>query len=103
MATDNAISVLSKFVNKPYCDVFPEAFSTWLASLPLTADRVEAIANHDLLVRLVEQRDPRVIGQPQSLVKVAQVLVRALGGGTRLIDGEVGKRAAALLHQLVSQ
>lgn len=102
MATDNAISVLSKYVQKPYSDVFPDAFGTWLISLPLTADRVEAIANHELLVRLVEQRDVRVVGQPQSLIKVAQVLVRALGGGTRLIDGEVGKRAAALLHQLVS-
>lgn len=70
MATDNAISVLSKFVLQPYCDVFPDAFSTWLGSLPLTADRVEAIANHDLLVRLVEQRDPRVIGQAHHLVKV---------------------------------
>lgn len=32
--------------------------------------------------------------------KVVQVLVRVLGGGTRLITGEVGKRAAVLLHAL---
>ncbi len=36
------------------------------------------------------------------LVKISQIIVRFLGGGTRLIEGEAGKRAAALLHQLGS-
>ena len=36
----------------------------------------------------------------QNLSKVVAVLVRVLGGGTRLVTGEVGKRAAVLLQQL---
>ena len=36
----------------------------------------------------------------QNVAKVAAVLVRVLGGGTRLISGEAGKRAVALLLQL---
>jgi hypothetical protein len=36
----------------------------------------------------------------QNLSKVVAVLVRVLGGGTRLISGEAGKRAVALLQQL---
>jgi hypothetical protein len=38
----------------------------------------------------------------QHLGKLVAVLVRVLGGGTRLIEGDVGKRAAALLMQLQS-
>ena len=31
----------------------------WLTSLPLTVDEVEAQGSHALLVRLIEQSDPR--------------------------------------------
>ncbi len=36
--------------------------SAWLNALPLTADAVEAVAQHDLLVRLLTARDPRILG-----------------------------------------
>lgn len=102
MATENAVSTLGKILEF-HADVTDSVAvsSTWLAALPLTADHVEAQSQHELLVRLLEARDVRVLGQGnQNLVKVVQVLVRVLGGGTRLISGDVGKRAAGLLHQL---
>ena len=34
----------------------------WLSKMPLTADRVEAVVQHELLVRLVEARDARILG-----------------------------------------
>ncbi len=33
----------------------------WLSSLPLTVDEVEAQGSHALLVRLIEQSDPRCV------------------------------------------
>lgn len=35
----------------------------WLNSLPLTGDAVEAVVQHELLVRLLEARDVRLLGQ----------------------------------------
>eukprot|EP00955_Chlamydomonas_euryale_P087405 364287-Chlamydomonas_euryale.AAC.18 len=54
---------------------------------------------HELLVRLLEARDPRV---SSSLPGVAAILVRVLGGGTRLCSADVGKRGAALLAEMLS-
>ena len=36
----------------------------------------------------------------QNLSKIIAVLIRVLGGGTRLISAEGGKRAVSLLQQL---
>ncbi len=36
--------------------------ATWVNSLPLVADAVEAVAQHDLLVRLLLAGDARVLG-----------------------------------------
>jgi hypothetical protein len=98
MATDNAVSTLGKILEH-HADVVDGASvsAAWLGALPLTADHVEAQGQHALLVRLLEARDPHV---SSALPKVASVLVRVLGGGTRLVVGDVGLRAAALLAQL---
>ncbi|KAF5839604.1 hypothetical protein DUNSADRAFT_383 [Dunaliella salina] len=73
----------------------------WLSSLPLTGDAVEAVVQHELLVRLLEARDMRLLGQANvNLPKVVAVAVAVLGRGTRLISGEVGLRLAAQLHSL---
>ncbi|KAG1673229.1 hypothetical protein FOA52_013109 [Chlamydomonas sp. UWO 241] len=98
MATDNAVSTLGKILEY-HSDVIDSAAvaAAWLAALPLTADHVEAQGQHALLMRLLEAREPNV---SSNLPKVAAVLVRVLGGGTRLITGDVGLRAAALLTQL---
>lgn len=102
MATDNAVSTLGKILEF-HADVTDSSLvaAAWLGALPLTGDFMEAQLQHELLVRLLEARDVRVLGQGNvNLVKVVQVLVRVLGGGTRLITGDAGKRAAALMHAL---
>jgi N-dimethylarginine dimethylaminohydrolase len=64
MATENAVSTLGKILEF-HADVTDSVAvsSTWLAALPLTADHVEAQSQHELLVRLLEARDVRVLGQ----------------------------------------
>eukprot|EP00983_Pelagomonas_calceolata_P098102 1158311-Pelagomonas_calceolata.AAC.19 len=42
----------------------------WLSALPLTGDAVEAVVQHDLLVRLLEARDVRLLGQVRSPVRL---------------------------------
>ena len=71
MATDNAISTLGKIVEGPYADCTgmdaAAVAGMWLAALPLTADHQEAQSQHELLVRLLEARDVRVLGQVRSV------------------------------------
>eukprot|EP00798_Chlamydomonas_sp_ICE-L_P025737 gene25737-11397_t len=102
MATDNAVSTLGKIMEF-HADVVDvnQVASLWLSKLPLTADRVEAVSQHEVLVKLLEAQDARILGQGnQNMSKIVTTLVRVLGDGTRLIAGDVGKRAAALLHQV---
>uniref|UniRef100_A0A7R9V0M6 TOG domain-containing protein n=1 Tax=Chlamydomonas euryale TaxID=1486919 RepID=A0A7R9V0M6_9CHLO len=100
MATDNAVSTLGKILEFHSDAVDAAAVAAaWLGALPLTADHVEAQSQHELLVRLLEARDPRV---SSSLPGVAAILVRVLGGGTRLCSADVGKRGAALLAEMLS-
>jgi len=102
MATENAISALGKILEFSSEGIDANAVAgAWLAALPLTCDRVEAQQQHHFLVRLLEAGDVRILGQGNAnLTKIVAILVRVLGDGTRLIEGEVGRRAAALLHQM---
>jgi hypothetical protein len=47
--------------------------ATWLGCLPLTADRVEAGDQHEMLARLLATRDPRILGP----VRVQHACARA--------------------------
>lgn len=102
MATENAIAALGKVLE--YCsDAIDSAAvaSSWLQALPLTADAVEAVEQHELLAKLLATRDPRILGPGNSHVpKIASIIVTVLGHGTRLVSGEVGLQLAQQLHGL---
>ncbi len=53
--------------------------ATWLNSLPLTADAVEAAVQHELLVRLLTARDARVLGPVSQGTDTKQPLVVSWG------------------------
>ncbi|KAL6755245.1 armadillo-type protein [Haematococcus lacustris] len=102
LATDNALSALGKILEF-HSDAIDSGAVTqaWLGGLPLLGDVVEAAVQHDLLARLLEARDPRLLGaNGASLPRVLGVLVTILGHGTRLVSGDVGKRLALQLHSL---
>jgi hypothetical protein len=64
LATDNALSTLGKILEH-YPDLPDTAAiaTMWVNALPLTADALEAQQQHALLVKLLEARDGRVLGQ----------------------------------------
>ncbi|GFH17489.1 importin N-terminal domain-containing protein, partial [Haematococcus lacustris] len=102
LATDNALSALGKILEF-HSDAIDSGAMTqaWLGGLPLLGDVVEAAVQHDLLARLLEARDARLLGtNGASLPRVLGVLVTILGHGTRLVSGDVGKRLALQLHSL---
>lgn len=69
MATDNAVSALGKILEFHGEAVDAAAVAgAWLGALPLTADAVEGVVQHELLVRLLEAQDPRVLGPVSSAV-----------------------------------
>jgi hypothetical protein len=56
---------------------------------------------HELLVRLLEAQDARLLaGGPQALAGLGAILGEVLGQGTKLIAGPVGLRAAALVKAM---
>lgn len=102
MASDNAVSALGKLLEF-HSDVVDGAAvaSSWVNYLPLTADAIEAQSQHEMLVKLMEAHDRRILGENnQHMPKLVSIMVVVLGRGTELIAGEVGLRMAALLHQL---
>ncbi|GFH11050.1 importin N-terminal domain-containing protein [Haematococcus lacustris] len=63
LATDNALSALGKILEF-HSDAIDSGAMTqaWLGGLPLLGDVVEAAVQHDLLARLLEARDARLLG-----------------------------------------
>lgn len=101
-ATDNVASALGRLLQH-HGEGLDGAHvgATWLATLPLTADTVEAQAMHELLVELVEANDRRVLGEGNAQVaKIAVVMMQVLGGGTELISETAAPRLVALLQLL---
>lgn len=52
--------------------------TVWLGALPLTGDAVEGISQHELLARLLEARDPRLLG-PVRVICMGAWVHRELG------------------------
>ena len=61
----------------------------WLSKMPLTADRVEACSQHEVLVRLTEARDARILG----LVRAEGDVGGKRGKNDQAKAGEGGRRA----------
>jgi len=105
MATDNAISALAALMEH-HSDVLDGMAlgDMWVGSLPVKADAVEACKNHDLLLRLVEAQDQRVLGAGnKNLPHIANAVVQILGRGTKLISTESAPRLVALHNHLKAQ
>ncbi|CAD7699153.1 unnamed protein product, partial [Ostreobium quekettii] len=63
-ATDNVISAIGKIIEH-HSDVVDARLtaSTWLQFLPLKSDVAEAITVHEQLIRMIEKRDVKVLGE----------------------------------------
>ncbi|MEW5314066.1 MAG: hypothetical protein WDW38_005590 [Sanguina aurantia] len=102
MCHDNAVSTLGKLWehHSELMDVGAVA-AVWVAALPLLSDAIEAQAMHEMLARMLEASDPRVLGPNNAhLPHLAAAIVTVLGHGLVLVAGEVGGRLAVLLHRL---
>lgn len=102
MATDNAVSTLGKIVQH-HADTIDSAaaLEVWVNALPLKADFAEAEVQHSMLVKLLEQQDPRLLGPAnKNLPKIVSTLVEVLARGHQLADKETVSKMVALLHTL---
>ncbi|KAK9810031.1 hypothetical protein WJX72_003666 [[Myrmecia] bisecta] len=104
MATDNAISSLGKILEHHPSMVDGAALgATWVNSLPLTSDVVEAKAVHAQLVRFIEASDPRILGEGNAhLAKIVQILVQVLSKKPDLAEAETIAKMVLLLQQMQS-
>ena len=99
-ATDNAVSALGMLLQH-HTDVVDKAqvAPLWVNALPLLADSIEAKVMHELLVQLLEARDPCILGgRNQNLPHLVGCLVQILGRGTILVTREVALRMVSLVH-----
>eukprot|EP00775_Hariotina_reticulata_P003510 gene3510-3780_t len=104
MATDNALSALAALLEHHGDAVNVEQVAELVvAGLPLRCDAVEAQKVNEVLVRMTEARDVRLLGASNKhMPKLASSFVQTLGRGTDLVDEGVGLRMANLLHSMSS-
>ncbi|GMH37342.1 hypothetical protein BSKO_05215 [Bryopsis sp. KO-2023] len=101
-ATDNAVSALGK-VFEAHGDLMDvkALVSKWLQFLPLQNDKVEAMAAHEQLIRLVEKMDVEILGEGnQNATHLAKVMMAVLAKGDKLISKEAGSKMVNLLRHL---
>ncbi len=105
MATDNAVSALGRLLEHHSDTLNGAAMAeAWVAALPLKADAVEACSMHELLVRLLEAQDARVLGPGGKHVPhLIGAMVFILGRGTEFVNADVGPRMVRLLQALQPQ
>ena len=63
-AMDNVISAIGKIIEH-HSDVVDTRLmaSAWLKFLPLKSDVTEAVSVHEQLIRMIEKRDAKVLGE----------------------------------------
>lgn len=101
-ATDNAISAIGKIIEY-HSDVVDTRLiaDTWLRFLPLKSDQAEAVIVHDQLVRMLEKKDVKVLGEAnQNLPQVVPVMMGVLAGDKKLVSRDGAQRMAGLLKQM---
>eukprot|EP00879_Flechtneria_rotunda_P021574 GHRR01022737.1.p1 GENE.GHRR01022737.1~~GHRR01022737.1.p1 ORF type:complete len:295 (+),score=116.76 GHRR01022737.1:93-977(+) len=102
MATDNALSALAAMLeyHSDALDAVQMA-DLLVAGLPLKCDAVESQKVNDVLVRLMETQDPRLLGpNNKHLPQLVSAFVEVLGRGSELINEGIGRRMAGLLHSM---
>ncbi|CAD7699198.1 unnamed protein product [Ostreobium quekettii] len=103
-ATDNIISAIGKIIEH-HSDVVDARMTadTWLKFLPLKSDIAEAVVVHDQLIRMIEKRDVKVLGEAnQNLPQVVPVMMGVLAGGDKLVSQDGARRMVGLLQQMQS-
>ncbi|KAG9393148.1 hypothetical protein J8273_3277 [Carpediemonas membranifera] len=72
----------------------------WFDALPLTKDDEEIAYANKLLLELVNNNEPAVVGTPQALAKVVELFVKAYGtSDTKPYDPELSAGMRAVLFQ----
>lgn len=106
-ATANAVSALFKFIqfrsnNAHVLANRAQYLQTWLQSLPVGGDNIEARIVHGHLINLIQQNNPIILGQNQSNIpKILQIFADIVN--TPTVDEETQAAIIQIVRQISQQ